>query len=209
MVVCDPPDANEHKTQYVAEKFGRHRQQAVFQSGRNMLVLRLGNMNLQYEKRNDDREDSIAECLDPRSRHFTDPKNSGEPFVQTFLVFSHSGSVNAMAGRTKWTASVTGLGVQLMLESAGRYLAHRPPTNRQPARVYRAVQSPRWQQATESKAADRDCRCHPKGIHETATYYEGEHIKPEQQPRQKTPCCIPCRHYRPRALVLILGQAMD
>ena len=50
MVVCDPPDANEHKTQYVAEKFWRHRQQAVFQSGRNMLVLRLGNMNFQYEK---------------------------------------------------------------------------------------------------------------------------------------------------------------
>src|ERR1700724_874273 len=102
MVVCDPPDANEHKTQYVAEKFWRHRQQAVFQSGRNMLVLRLGNMNFQYEKGNDDREDSIAECLDPRSRHFTDPKNSGEPFVHTFL----GGSVNAMAGCTKWTASV-------------------------------------------------------------------------------------------------------
>ena len=88
MVVCDPPDANEHKTQYIAEKFWRHRQQAVFQSGGNILVLHLGNVNFQYEKSNDDRKDSIAECLDPRSRHFTDPKNSGKPFVQIFLVFS-------------------------------------------------------------------------------------------------------------------------
>src|ERR1700675_5094410 len=88
MVVCDPPDANEHKTQYIAEKFWRHRQQAVFQSGGNILVLHLGNVNFQYEKSNDDREDSIAECLDPRSRHLTDSKNSEKPFVQIFLVFS-------------------------------------------------------------------------------------------------------------------------
>ena len=88
MVVCDPPDANEHKTQYIAEKFWRHRQQAVFQSGGNILVLHLRNVNFQYEKSNDDRKDSVAECLDPRSRHFTDPKNSGKPFVQIFLVFS-------------------------------------------------------------------------------------------------------------------------
>ena len=88
MVVRDPPDANEHKTQYIAEKFWRHRQQAVFQSGGNILVLHLGNVNFQYEKSNDDREDSIAECLDPRSRHFTDPENSGESFVQIFLVCS-------------------------------------------------------------------------------------------------------------------------
>ena len=39
MVVCDPPDANEHKTQYIAEKFWRHRQQTVFQSRGNILVL--------------------------------------------------------------------------------------------------------------------------------------------------------------------------
>jgi hypothetical protein len=51
-------------------------------------------MNFQYEKSNDDREDSIAECLDPRSRHFTDPKNSGEPLLQTFVVLANGGSVN-------------------------------------------------------------------------------------------------------------------
>jgi hypothetical protein len=48
----------------------------------------LGNVNFQYEKSNDDREDPIAECLDARSRHFTDPEDSWEPFVQTFLVLS-------------------------------------------------------------------------------------------------------------------------
>ena len=68
MVVCDPPDASEHKTQYIAEKFWRHRQQTVFQSRGNILVLHLGNVNFQYEKSNDDREDPIAECLDARSR---------------------------------------------------------------------------------------------------------------------------------------------
>jgi hypothetical protein len=36
----------------------------------------------------DDREDSIAECLDPGSWHFADPENSGKTFLQTFVVFS-------------------------------------------------------------------------------------------------------------------------
>ena len=97
MVVCDPPDANEHKTQYVAEKFWRQRQQAAFQSGGNILVLRFWNVNFQYEKSNDDREDSIAECLDPRSRHFTDLKILGNRLCRLFLYSANGDSVNAMA----------------------------------------------------------------------------------------------------------------
>lgn len=60
----------------------------MFQRGGYILVLHLGNVNFQYKKSNDDREDSIAECLDPRSRHFTDPKDSGEPLLETFVVFA-------------------------------------------------------------------------------------------------------------------------
>jgi hypothetical protein len=66
----------------------------VFQRGGYILVLHLGNVNFQYEKSNDNREDSIAKCLDPRSRHFTDPKDSGEPLLQTFVVFAKPGQVN-------------------------------------------------------------------------------------------------------------------
>jgi hypothetical protein len=73
----------------------------VFQRRGYILVLHLGNVNFQYEKSNDDREDSIAECLDPRSRHFTDPKDSGKAFLQTFVVFSQRWVGQSYGGLTK------------------------------------------------------------------------------------------------------------
>jgi putative acetyltransferase len=73
----------------------------VFQRRGYILVLHFGDVNLQHEKSNDDGEDSIAECFDPRGRHFTDPKDSGEAYLQTFLVFSQWWLGQCYGGLTK------------------------------------------------------------------------------------------------------------
>jgi hypothetical protein len=90
MVVCDPPDTDNHEAQNVTEEFWGHRHEAALQSSRNILVLHLGNVNLQNEESDDDREDPIAERLNPGGWHFADPENSGETFLQTFLVFGQT-----------------------------------------------------------------------------------------------------------------------
>ena len=65
MVMRHPPNADDYKTQYVAQEFRSHHQEAVGQPAGNVLALHLGHVNFQDEESNNDSENPVAECLSP------------------------------------------------------------------------------------------------------------------------------------------------
>jgi hypothetical protein len=65
MMMRNPPNADEYKTQYVGQKFRSHHQKAVRQSGGNVLALHLRHVDFQHKERNYNGKNPVAERLDP------------------------------------------------------------------------------------------------------------------------------------------------
>ena len=85
-----PPNTDEYKTQYIRKEFRGHCQEAVRQRAGDVLALHLGHVNFQHEDRNNDSEDSVAECLDPRGGHLSNSEKPIGWFMQASLVFDRA-----------------------------------------------------------------------------------------------------------------------